>query len=104
MENFMQKKHKSKSSNQNRGNPRGMFLLVLLGVAVIAAALVFANQAARQENAGMVGPRLSVDQEVIDFGQVKMGQPVSAEFTLTNTGDSDLRLTKEPYIEVVEGC
>jgi hypothetical protein len=100
----MQKKHTRKSSNQSRGNPRGMFLLVLLGVAVIAAALVFASQAGSQENAGVVGPRLSVDQEVIDFGQVKMGQPVSAAFKLTNTGDADLRLTKEPYIEVVEGC
>jgi hypothetical protein len=100
----MQKKHNRRSSNQNRGNPRGIFLLVLLGVAVIAAALVFASQAGSQETTGVVGPRLSVDQEVIDFGQVKMGQPVSAAFKLTNTGDSDLRLTKEPYIEVVEGC
>jgi hypothetical protein len=100
----MQKKHVRKSSNQNRGNPRGMFLLVLLAVAVIAAALVYSSQTGSPENAGVVGPRLSVDQEVIDFGQVKMGQPVSAAFELTNTGDADLRLTKEPYIEVVEGC
>lgn len=49
-------------------------------------------------------PALKVDQQVIDFGDVPIGQTVSAEFELTNVGDKPLRFEEKPYIEVKEGC
>jgi hypothetical protein len=93
-----------KSYPNSTSNSRSIFLIVLAGIAILTAGIVFAAQAGGQETSGTVGPQLSVDQERIDFGQVQMGQPVSAQFTITNTGDETLRLTKEPYIEVKEGC
>jgi hypothetical protein len=50
------------------------------------------------------GPRLVVDQDLIDFGAVRYGQFVEARFRLKNVGDQPLRLPDSPPIEVVEGC
>jgi Lon protease-like protein len=49
-------------------------------------------------------PRLRVDREVVDLGEIRLGTTVEAAFVLTNVGDQPLRLTQAPYIEVVEGC
>jgi hypothetical protein len=49
-------------------------------------------------------PALKADKEKVDLRDVKLGQPVEVSFQLTNVGDQTLRFTKEPYIEVVEGC
>jgi hypothetical protein len=49
-------------------------------------------------------PRLKVDQEVVDLGDVALGRPVEVAFVLTNVGDQPLRVTDPPYAEVVEGC
>ncbi len=49
-------------------------------------------------------PSLKVDQEEIDLGDMKFNQVADVSFQLTNVGDQTLRFTKDPYIEVVEGC
>lgn len=49
-------------------------------------------------------PRLKVDTEVVDLGDVKLGKTVEAAFVLANVGDQALSLTATPYVEVVEGC
>jgi Lon protease-like protein len=49
-------------------------------------------------------PRLRVDRELIDLGDVRLGQAVEVAFVLTNVGDQPLRVTDAPYAEVVEGC
>lgn len=49
-------------------------------------------------------PKLKVNADVVDLGQVRLGRWVSASFTLTNVGDQPLRFAGQPYIEVVEGC
>jgi len=49
-------------------------------------------------------PRLKVDREAIDFGDIRLGRTVEATFVLTNVGDQPLRLTQAPSVEVVEGC
>jgi hypothetical protein len=49
-------------------------------------------------------PRLEVDQELVDFGDVKVDRLVEATFRLTNSGEGTLRFTDAPYIEVLEGC
>ncbi len=50
------------------------------------------------------GPRLTVDKDVIDFGNVSFGRAVKARFRLRNVGDKALRLPPNPPVEVVEGC
>lgn len=49
-------------------------------------------------------PRLQVNQDKIEMGDVALGKTVQAEFELTNTGDRTLQFTSRPYIEVLEGC
>ena len=49
-------------------------------------------------------PALKTDQEKVDLGDVRLGEWVSASFELTNAGDKPLRFSKQPYIQVLEGC
>jgi len=49
-------------------------------------------------------PRLVVDRETIDFGNVPINRPVRAVFRLSNAGDKPLRITGEPLVEVRAGC
>lgn len=50
------------------------------------------------------GPRLSVAQDVFDYGDVKVNQPVEAVFRVKNVGDKPLQILEQPQVEVVEGC
>ena len=49
-------------------------------------------------------PSLKVDKEKVDLGDVRLGQPVEVSFQLTNVGDETLRFSKQPLVEVMEGC
>lgn len=73
----------------------------ILGLALVTLAiwLTFNGGANR---AGV--PQLQIDRRVVDFGEVPIGQQVSATITLTNSGQKALRIQKAPYIEVLEGC
>ena len=76
--------------------------LALVGIAAFA---LFAPRSGRGGETEVTGqPRLKVDREMINLGDVRLGQTVDASFLLTNVGDQPLQLAEEPYIEVVEGC
>jgi hypothetical protein len=49
-------------------------------------------------------PSLAVDQELIDYGDVKFDTPKTFAINLTNVGDETLRISDTPYVEVREGC
>ncbi len=49
-------------------------------------------------------PRLQIDQDKIDHGQVKLGTPITDTVRVTNIGDQPLSFSEAPYIEVKEGC
>ena len=50
------------------------------------------------------GPRLRVDKQLIDIGDVPYDWPLYEEFTLRNDGDAPLVLTGTPTIRVELGC
>ncbi len=50
------------------------------------------------------GPRLAVDRQEIDFGQVSFNKFVQARFRLKNVGDRPLQIATGPRVEAVEGC
>ncbi|MCK6583890.1 MAG: hypothetical protein L6Q49_12400 [Anaerolineales bacterium] len=59
----------------------------------------------RRPNQGNGGtPSIAVDQQRIDYGDVKFGVNKTFAIKVTNTGDGTLRFKEGPYIEVVEGC
>jgi hypothetical protein len=74
---------------------------VIGGVLLIITALFFANQGS---GGGGGTPAIAVDQQRIDYGDVKFGVEKTFAIKVTNTGDGTLRFKEEPYIEVLEGC
>ena len=93
----MSKKNKKHKKLKKRNFP--WLLLTLGGILLAVAALLFARQ-------GSTGgtPSIAVDQQKIDYGDVKFGVNKTFAIKVTNTGDGTLRFKEDPYIEIVEGC
>jgi hypothetical protein len=105
----MSRKENRKYTRKNTGRSNLPLLIALGGFVLVAAALFALWKSGQPQQAtvpveGAGQPSLKVDKEEIDFGDVKVGDQVSASFTLTNVGDKTLRFTEDPYIEVREGC
>lgn len=50
-------------------------------------------------------PRVEVlPQDVIDYGDVKLGSTINTVFNVRNVGDEPLVVLGEPQVELVEGC
>ena len=92
----MSKKHKRQKQKQKFP----WIFLALGGVFVALAVFLFA----RQGGDGGGTPSIAVDQQKIDYGDVKFGVNKTFAIKITNTGDGTLRFKEVPYIEVLEGC
>jgi hypothetical protein len=77
----------------------GAVLLLLGALAIIGDG---SNRRVAIEVSGQ--PKLKVDTDLVDLGDVRLGKTVEAAFVLSNVGDQPLSLTPMPYVEVVEGC
>jgi hypothetical protein len=75
--------------------------VALGGVLLIVAAMFLAN---RGGGDGGGTPSIAVDQQRIDYGDVKFNVEKTFAIKVTNTGGGTLRFKEEPYIEVLEGC
>lgn len=75
--------------------------LLVLGVAAAALLWPSAPPAEIQVNGA---PRLTVDREKVDLGDVPLGKTVSVTFELANVGDQPLRFKEPPYVTVAAGC
>ncbi|WKZ52610.1 MAG: hypothetical protein QY329_07700 [Anaerolineales bacterium] len=92
----MSKKHRRQKQKKNFP----WLLLAIGGVLLVAAVFLFANQGGD----GGGTPSIAVDQQLIDYGDVKFNVEKTFSIKVTNTGDGTLRFTEQPYIEIVEGC
>jgi len=90
----------SKKSKKHTALPLPLIILGI-GGALLLAAVVFV---ALQSGLGGRTPNLAVDQQEIDYGEVKFNTPLSFQFTVTNRGDGALRFKEQPAIQVLEGC
>lgn len=75
--------------------------LIVGGILLVIAAVFFAFGGSGD---GGGTPKLVVDQEKIDYGDVHFGVNKTFAIKITNTGDGVLRFKEKPYIEVLEGC
>jgi len=99
----MSKKFKnSKRRKQQQKSINPVVWFVGGGILLIAAALFLASGGGGDSRGGT--PALAVDQQVIDYGDVKLNTNLTFEIKVTNTGDGTLRFKEEPYIQVLEGC
>jgi hypothetical protein len=80
-----------------------VFILMFGGALLLAAGILLGVQRLGGSS-GSGTPALAVDQEVIDYGDVKLATDLTFEVKVTNTGNGTLRFREEPYIEVREGC
>ena len=92
----MSKKHKKQKQRQVVPWP----LIIIGGLLLIAAAFFIANQG----GGGGGSPSIAVDQQKIDYGDVKFNVEKTFAIKITNNGDGALRFKEKPYIEVLEGC
>ena len=76
-------------------------LVAIGGVLLLIAAFFLANRGGGDKG-GI--PSIAVDQQKIDYGDVKFGVNKTFAIKVTNTGDGTLRFKEDPYIEVLEGC
>ena len=88
---------------------RPTWLLPVVGIAVVVVligAVLVLNQSTQPSVAITVAgkPNVAVDKSVVDFGDVHFGNPVTAVFTVSNTGDKPLKLLQPPHLEVLQGC
>lgn len=91
----MSKKHR----RQKKSFP--WTLLAFGGVLVIAAIFFLANQGGGD---GGGTPKITVDQQKIDYGDQHFDTNLTFAVKVTNTGTGTLRFKEDPYIEVLEGC
>jgi len=80
----------------------GGLLLIISGAFFAKSALENRANPSLIEVSGQ--PSLKVDQERIDYGDVKLNTNLTFALELTNVGDQPLRISETPYVEVVEGC
>ena len=92
-------KKKYRKQKQGKGFPWP--LVAAGGILLVIAALFFAN---RDSGAGSGTPAIAVDQQRIDYGDVKFDVNKTFAIKVTNTGSGTLRFKEGPYIEVLEGC
>ena len=102
----MSKKFKnSKRRKQKQTVSTPVFILMIGGALLLAAGILFGVQHVGGDNDSGAGtPALAVDQEVIEYGDVKFSTNLTFEIKVTNTGDGTLKFKEDPYIEVREGC
>ncbi len=99
-----------KSAKRRKTN-RSPLILVGLGVLLVILAAVFALR--RPASGGPPAPftpdvkgaaAIRADKDMVNLGDQKLGSTADVSFTITNTGDQPMRFTKQPYVEVKEGC
>ena len=104
----MSQNRSSRYSKKRQGqNQRRLPILIALGGLLLVglAFLALRNKSTPGAAIEVTGtPSLKVDKEKVDLGDMKFNQLAQVSFQLTNIGDQTLRFTKDPYIEVVEGC
>jgi hypothetical protein len=86
-----------------------IILLAVGGLLLVAAGITIAKSTVNNkadptlvEVSGQ--PKLKVDQELIDYGDVKLNTNLTFDIQLTNVGDTLLKISGTPYVEVKEGC
>ena len=98
----MSKKYKNSRKQQKKSiNP--LIWMVGGGALLIAAALFMVFGGKSNDTDGGT-PALAVDQETIQYGDVKFNTNLTFEIEVTNKGDGTLKFNEDPYIEVREGC
>jgi len=102
-------KEKRKNRHQKKRQRNILIFLLAGGLLLVAAGIFIAkNSLTHRADPSLIEvsgqPSLEVDQELINFGDVKLNTNLTFALQLTNVGDQPLKISDAPYIEVKEGC
>lgn len=106
----MSQSQRKRRSLARKPGPKAMPLVLIVGGVVLLGLTIFlATRGHTTSTSNFTpevtgSPKLVSNREVIDLGDVRLGQTVEVSFEIANTGDKPLRFTGAPYVEVVEGC
>jgi len=86
-----------------------LITMLAVGLLLIISGVFFAkNTLENQPDPSLIEvsgqPSLKVDQDQINYGDVKLNTNLQFKLELTNVGDQPLRISEAPYVEVVDGC
>ena len=107
---------KSRRRKNNSNNNLTWMVMALIGgaVLIVAAIALFGrgNNGGGQksfdpnfEPTVTGAPRVEVlPQDVVDYGDVKLGSTINTVFQVRNVGDQPLTVSGEPQVELVQGC
>lgn len=95
------KQNRQKYGKQKQKQRLPWIVLAVGGVMLVLAAFLFAGQGGGN---GGGTPSIAVDQQQIDYGNVKFGVNKTFAVKVTNTGDGTLRFKEKPFVQVLEGC
>lgn len=101
-------KHKPVPKKGVTAFPKPVLFVILAAVGALivgALLLVFRGSSATSYTPEVTGaPSLKIEQEVLDYGDVKFNEPVEAVFNLKNVGDQPLNITQIPQVQILQGC
>lgn len=101
----------SRSPRRRRGRQDGLripkrilpLLIVGAGLLLVGGMIALLSVGGSRDTGGGT-PRLVVEQEVFDYGDVALNTPITTTFVLRNEGDGMLRILNTPQVEVRAGC
>lgn len=117
-------KHSKRRSTSPKSQPRqarrptwlAAAVLTLAGVALVSVLIWLTQrnagetvqttpaQIAPSDSTALSGPRISVDQDRFDYGDVKLNTTIETAVRVQNIGNQMLALEQNPVVELIEGC
>ena len=93
----------NKRKPRQRKSNTPLIAMIIGGILLIVVA-TFLILGVLGSGTGAGTPKLVVDQEKIDYGDVHFNVNKTFAIKVTNTGDGLLQFKEKPYIQVLEGC
>jgi len=106
----MQQKTKVRSRKSQKTNSSVLLGLaaIVAGVALVGLGLTWflsgSGSVVTGSNSMFNGPRIALDEDYFDFGNMQFEQWARREFRFRNIGNQPLVLQGKPNVEAVEGC
>jgi len=99
---------KLRRKREQRKKRQKLIWAISAGVLLVASVVFVLVRNANRINPELVEvqgrPAVKVDQELIDYGYVRLNTNLTFEIKVTNIGDQTLHFSETPYVEVLEGC
>ncbi len=97
---------RSKQINQKNKRRFPTWILFIIGALVILTGWLLRDTISSNNADSIISesPKIKVDRDTFDYGNVQLGTPIYVAVKVTNIGAKPLVFAEAPYIEILEGC